>query len=472
MFKAIAAATATVALALGLSLAAVAPASAEGESNDPSFYQTPGTSEICQKFTPSGDITTVTATSFSIPAGDILTKVIIKAGNTGASGQGPENHGYYTDSTYEYPAAYTDLDWVHVSDLSSTTFSHPSGKNISHAIYCYIPAPPTDVAGAAAATNPVCTDNEIVSGFITVTITTGVTYVITNNADGTHTPIPFDGTTGKTGDLPAGSYTVAASPSSSAYHLTSAESIPLTIAANPTDCGKVSASVTPSAIVTDQTCNTQDLEKPFKVNGFITVGNLTGVTYTITADKDATHTPIPYDAVTGKTGLLVPGGYTVHPAAKSGFTLSSAADIRLTIAAYDGPCTGLDTHPLVDPSAVQQQIGCNTDGSYTLSSDQQDPAAVVWTVNGSIVSQGTYVVTTAGTYHVVAAPGPGFGFAKDTQTTWDFTFGVPTTCDLKTLALTGSADGMPMLAASGLFMLLGVALVRSGLRTRRRNAAS
>lgn len=569
MFKAIAAATATVALALGLSLAAVAPASAEGDSNSPSFYVTPNTSEVCAKWTPSGDTTTVTAASFSIPAGATLTKVIIKAGNTGAGGQGPENHGYYTDATYQYPAAYADLDWVHVSDLSSTTFSHPSGKNLSHAIYCYVPAPaptdvagaasatnpvctdgnivsgfitvtittgvnyvitnssntvipfdgttgktgnlpggsytvavsassssyhltsassipltiaadpedcgavlPTDVAGAAAATNPVCTDGNIVSGFITVTITTGVTYVITDDADGTHTPIAFDGTTGKTGDLPAGSYTVAVSASSSAYNLTSASSIPLTIAADPKDCGSVSDSVAPAAQATDQTCNKSDLENQFTVSGFITVFTTDKISYTITRDSDSST--YNYDA-NGKSDPLAPGDYTVHPEAKTGFTLSSTADIHLTIAPYDGVCQQEVTHPLVDPSAVQKQLGCGTDGSYTLTTDQLNPAAVTWTVNGSPVAPGTYVVTSAGTVHVVAVPGPGFGFAGDASQqvlTWDFTFAAPATCDLKTLALTGTDDGMPMLATSGLLLLLGAGLIRSGVRLRRTNAAS
>ena len=471
MFKAIAAATATVALALGLSLAAVAPASAEGVSNNASFYQTPGTGEVCAKWTPSGDTTTVGVASFSIPAGNILTKVVIKAGNTGASGQGPENHGYYTDATYAYPAAYADLDWTHVSNLSATTFSHPSGKNISHAIYCYVPAPPTDVAGsasatnpvcddgqivsgfisvtlttgvtyvitnssnavigfdgsgntaalsagnytvavsassnayhltsassiplsigadpegcgtvkptdvegAASATNPVCTENQVVSGFITVTITTGVSYVITNDADGTKTPIPFDGTTGKTGDLPEGSYTVAVSALDSSFHLTSAASIPLTINANPTDCGSVGDEVTPKADATDQTCNKDDLENQHTVNGFITVSNLTGITYKITADTDASHTAIPSNA-SGVTGLLVPGDYTVHPTAKSGFTLSSTDDIHVTIAKYAGVCQQEVTHPAVDPSATQKQLGCSTDGSYTLTTDQVNPNAVL-----------------------------------------------------------------------------------------------
>jgi len=466
MFKTFAAATATVVLALGLSLAAVAPASAEGDSNSPSFYVTPNTSEVCAKWTPSGDTTTVTAASFSIPAGATLTKVIIKAGNTGAGGQGPENHGYYTDATYQYPAAYADLDWEHVSNLSSTTFSHPSGKNLSHAIYCYVPAPaPTDVAGAASATNPVCTDGNIVSGFITVTITTGVTYVIT---DSSNNVIQFDGTTGKTGNLPGGSYTVAVSASSSAYNLTSASSIPLTIAADPTDCGSVDDSVAPAAVPTGQTCST-DPENAQKVPGFITLSNVGAITYTITRDSDSST--YKYDS-NGKSDPLEPGAYTVHPEAKPGKVLSSTDDIHVTVTAFDGNCQ-LPDHALVTPQ-VQQDPGCSAKGTYTLSNNLSDPAALTWTVNGLTVAEGVFKVNTPATVVVhAAANGPAYGLASGAQTDWTLTFASPATCgDLKTLALTGTDDGMPMLATSGLLLLLGAGLIRSGVRLRRTRAAS
>jgi hypothetical protein len=141
MIKRITAAVVALALALGLSLIATSPATAEGASNNASYYVTPSTSEVCQKFSPTGDISTWSLSSVTLPTGMVWTKVIIKAGNTGASGQGAENHGYYTSATYMYPVAYADLDWTQVSNLASTTFSHPSGKNISHAIYCYAHAP-------------------------------------------------------------------------------------------------------------------------------------------------------------------------------------------------------------------------------------------------------------------------------------------------------------------------------------------
>jgi hypothetical protein len=217
---------------------------------------------------------------------------------------------------------------------------------------------------------------------------------------------------------------------------------------------------------TDQLCTETGL-----TGGVITVVITPHVSYEIT---DSANAVVPFDATTGKTGPLAPGDYTVSVTADTGYHLTSAASYSLSIAPYTGPCKGLPTDATVDPSALQQQIGCKTDGSYTLSSDQEDPTAVIWTVNGSVVSQGTYLVSGAATFHITAAPRtPDFGFDGESQLiTWDFTFGVPSTCDLTTLALTGTDDGMPMLAASAMLMLLGVALVRSGLRIRRRNAAS
>jgi len=532
MFKTFAAATATVALALGLSLVAVAPANADETPptdptitapitdptdpatdpapttdptdpatdpaptdpatdnapppqqfsllsvqdgsepkifpNNPDSYETPGTGEVCAKL----DLNTssVSWTQFSLlPANATLTKVVIKAGNV-ADGGGPEDHGYYIDSTYAFPQATGAwaglISWTHVSDLNTTyTFTDDNGKGrtLSHAIYCWVPA--TDVTGSAVPTNPVCgTDSNVVPGFITVTVSNpAVTYKIQKG--GVDTGVTSGGA------LAAGTYVVLFSVPSGFNLTTPASSGDLVIGADPTNCGEVPDEVTPSAVPTGETCNV-DLESAQKVPGFITVSNVNVITYTITRDSDSST--YNYDA-NGKSDPLPSGAYTVHPVAKPGSTLSSAADIHVTVAAFDGVCQQEVTHPLVDPSAVQKQLGCSTDGSYTLTSDQLNPDAVLWTVNSSSVSQGTYAVTGAGTFHVTAAPAPGFGFAGDAQhqlLTWDFTFVVPSTCDLKTLALTGTDDGTPLLAASAMLMLLGVALVRSGLRIRRRDTAA
>ncbi len=452
MVKRISAIIAALSLALGLSLIGASPALAEGDSNSPSFYQTPGTNEVCQKFTPTGDVTTWSLSSVSLPAGMVWTKVIIKAGNTGAGGQGPEDHGYYTDATYKYPAASADLDWVQVSNLVATTFSHPSGKNISHAIYCYAPAPAIDVAGSASPADQTCANGTLVGGSITVVITTGVFYTI---KDASNATVPFDAGTGVTGALAPGSYTVLVS-ATAGYHLTSAATIPLTIAPYNGDCS-APVDVAGAASQTDQVCTDGNL-----VGGVITVTITPGVSYVIT---DSSNAVVPFDAATGKTGTLAPGTYSVAVTASSGYHLTSAATIPLTIAPYGDDCVQLDTHPLVDPSAAHVQMGCNTAGSYTLTSDQQDPASVVWTVNGSVVAQGTYSVPSAGHFVIDAAPGPGFGFAFGTQSEWIFDFGTPTTCDLKTLALTGSNpdDGLLL---GGFVVLFGLALLRVSHRIR------
>ncbi|MES1170125.1 MAG: hypothetical protein ABUL47_05500, partial [Leifsonia sp.] len=318
-------------------------------------------------------------------------------------------------------------------------------------------ATPVDVAGAASRTDQVCTDGSLVGGVITVTITPGVTYVIT---DSSNAVVAFDAGTGQTGALPPGTYSVAVT-ANSGYHLTSAATIPLTISPYGDDCGKVSTEVTPSASATDQSCSF-DGDTSSLVGGVITVDIQTGIDYTIT---DSGNVVIPFDAGTGTTGHLAPGAYTVHPSAQSGFTLSDASDIPLTIAAYDGKCGQLSTDALVDPSAAQVQMGCSTDGSYTLISDQLDPASVVWTVNGSVVPQGTYSVPSAGHFVIDAAPGAGFGFADKTQSEWIFDFTTPSTCDLKTLALTGSEpDGGFVLA--GFLVLFGLAALRMSRRVR------
>lgn len=208
---------------------------------------------------------------------------------------------------------------------------------------------------------------------------------------------------------------------------------------------------------TDQLCTVNGL-----TGGVITVVITPHVNYEIT---DSANAVVPFDATTGKTGPLAPGNYTVTVTADTGYHLTSAASYSLSIAAYDGKCGQLVTHPLVDPTAVQTQISCKAGGSYTLSSDQLDANAVVWTVNGSPVSQGTYSVTTAGHYVIDAAPGNGYGFADGTQSQWVFDFSTAS-CDLKTLALTGS-DPSGMFVLAGFLALFGLALVRrSALRRR------
>ncbi|MBC7402760.1 MAG: hypothetical protein H7279_06245, partial [Microbacteriaceae bacterium] len=222
--KKVTASVVTLMFAIGLSLVAVNSASAgqdEAFYNQESNYPINAT-EVCQKFTPPTGTTTWSLPSNELPAGDVWTKVIIKSGSTDAQQgrNGAANYGYYTNSAYINPAASTDLTWTHVADLAAMTFSHPNLDkvlhDISHVIYCYAPAPLTDVAGSASSTNEVCTEGALNGGVITVKVTTGVVYEIKNSSN---TVVPFDAVTGATSTLPSGAYTVQVS-AASGYHLT------------------------------------------------------------------------------------------------------------------------------------------------------------------------------------------------------------------------------------------------------------
>ncbi|MES2170829.1 MAG: hypothetical protein V4479_08925, partial [Actinomycetota bacterium] len=239
----------TLALAFCFSLVIVGPASATTNTNDPAYWQTPSTGEVCAKIDEPGG-TTWSLGSVTLPAGSVWTKVIIKSGSS--TGPNPsvdfENAVYYTSSTYKYPYPEATASFTQVANLSATTFSHPSGKNISHVIYCYAPAPSVPVAGAAVASAQTCSNNTLQDGHITVTITTGVTYEIRNSANAV---IPFNGTTGATAGLPAGNYTVNVT-ANSGYTLTTPSTVPVTITAYGDACALIP--VTPAASATPQTC--------------------------------------------------------------------------------------------------------------------------------------------------------------------------------------------------------------------------
>jgi hypothetical protein len=221
-----------------------------------------------------------------------------------------------------------------------------------------------------------------------------------------------------------------------------------------TDPGKCTITVTTVMPgVTDQTC-TVDGNVGTLHDGYIDIPATTGVDYSINGS-----------VVSSGPNYLTPGTYTVTAAAQPGYILSGypADGWSLTIAAAD-LCGDLITHPAVTPLVTVVQLGCSTSGSYTLSNDLADASAVFWTVNGSPVSQGTYQVTSAQTVTIhVDANGPAYGFNDPAQQQdWTLTFAAATSCDLKTLALTGSDPSGGMLLAYFLLLTgLGVVTVRA-----------
>lgn len=165
--------------------------------------------------------------------------------------------------------------------------------------------------------------------------------------------------------------------------------------------------------------------------------------------------------------VLKPGSYSVSAVANTGYFLDGYNGPWTEVLTSAAPCGDLITHPLVAPSAVQVQLGCFTNGSYTLSNDLSDAAALVWTVNGSTVSQGTYKVTAPSTVVVHAATsGPSYGLETGAITDWTFHFVRPTSCDLTTLALTGSTPMGPIIFGY-LLLVSGLALVAVRFARRR-----
>ena len=209
-------------------------------------------------------------------------------------------------------------------------------------------------------------------------------------------------------------------------------------------CLKDTKAVEPAA--TSEVCFS-DGTSTSHLDGSITIPNTEGVQYFIDGTAHAA----------GVVTLPV-GTYQVTAAAKTGYQLAAdyPADGWPEVLASDDTCGQLVTHPLVDPAATQVQLQCFAAGSYTLGNDLSDPAAIIWTVNGSTVAQGTYKISAPGTVTVHAeANGPTYGLEQGATQDWTFNFATPTTCDLKTLALTGSSP-------TG-WIVLGYILLISGL---------
>ena len=194
------------------------------------------------------------------------------------------------------------------------------------------------------------------------------------------------------------------------------------------------------------------------IQAFITIPNTPHVQYFI---NDVLQTT-PGDVI------LQPGTYKVSAAAETGYFLQGYNGPWTVVLTSAEPCGDLITHPLVFPLANPVPMGCFSDGSFTLSNSINDAAALTWTVNGSVVSQGTFRVGTASTVVVHAvANGPAYGLEAGATTDWTFHFARPTSCDLTTLALTGSSP-------TG-WIIFGYAMLVSGLAllalrfTRRRD---
>lgn len=220
-----------------------------------------------------------------------------------------------------------------------------------------------------------------------------------------------------------------------------------------TDPGDCKAEITPlEPDWTDQFCD-DSVDPRVVVEGAVVITPVAGLTYYL----DGAVVPNLQVGV-ASTIEVTPGLHqlTVTVDDPSKYKLADGVDLPFERTIAAGEC--LPTFPLLTPATSSNQIGCFTAGSYTLSNDLDDPAAVTWTVNGSQVAEGKYTVTGSGTVTITAtANGPDYGFNPGVQTSWTYDFKKPTVCDIETLALTGQ-NPTGLLIAADLLVVAGLAL--------------
>jgi hypothetical protein len=216
------------------------------------------------------------------------------------------------------------------------------------------------------------------------------------------------------------------------------------VTATPTDelCEPISGELSPGSIL-------------------VTIDPSGGATVEYRVKGDLVWIPLTANPITD-----LPGGTTLEfkVTAAGGYTLVTPSTFEKTVA--EDNAVGCQTFPGVTPLASQDP-GCTVPSSFTIGNSIDDPAALSWTANGAPIAEGLHVVNSAATIELVATANPGYGIEGDPQTEWTFTFPKSATCDLTTLALTGLTDTTPALALTAFLGLLGLAMVRSGIRANR-----
>ena len=211
-------------------------------------------------------------------------------------------------------------------------------------------------------------------------------------------------------------------------------------------------------------------------------GVQTSVPAGMTADGTTCSTP-PTDVCTNIVGVQteVPAGMTLDgtecvtpPVDVCANIVGVQTTVPADMVQVGAACLPFQLPPMavVTPTVVSNNITCTAGGSYTLGEADGITDAIVWKVDGNLVTAGTHAVTTAGTHTVTAVPGDGHGFdfGIDNPSSWVLSFTAPQDCgDLTTLALPGETlastgtDGgsvnLGLLFAGGLLMLGGALVI-------------
>jgi hypothetical protein len=162
----------------------------------------------------------------------------------------------------------------------------------------------------------------------------------------------------------------------------------------------------------------------------------------------------------------VPGDYTVVAKADTGHAFpdgTTEKSFAVTIAPKStAKICDPPTLAIVTPTFSQTPLSCTAVGSYTLSA--VDPGTIDWSVNGGpLTTGGTFPVSTAQSIQLVATPhDPADGLDpawtyNNSSNILTLTFAAPTTtCDLTTLAFTGTGKSIQLTLVALLFVLAGL----------------
>jgi hypothetical protein len=265
---------------------------------------------------------------------------------------------------------------------------------------CLVPVPagdPVFVDAACDAANP----GTSFVGTYTVLLADHVHYVASVNGSTPPTPLVV----GVANQAQPGDVVVITPIADDGYVISpqiAAEKLTHTFA-EPGDCLVKADFVQPQA--TSQSCVVTGDDEGLDAKTAVT-HTLTDAFITIPSLALSPHVTYFIDGVVAAPGdhVLAPGTYLVSAMANTGYFLTGYNGPWTEVLTSAEPCGDLITHPLVSPSAVQVRMGCLSNGSYTLSNDLSDSAALTWTVDGSTVAEGTYKVNTVGvvTIHVAA----------------------------------------------------------------------
>ena len=343
---------------------------------------------------------------------------------------------------------------------SSYAFKDLQGSGISHAGFIVVSVP-TPVTPAASVEQIDCFEEELVGGTITVDLTKqGVTYTI-EDAEGD--PVAFDATTGTTGMLAPGTYTVfGVDGDATDDFAVSAFEQDFTIDPFTEDCGGELGSVVVPIVTYVDRC---EGEGPNALRfATFTVTDVENASYTYTVNGGA---PIAVD-FGGEETVTIPVNpldmvvVTATPA--EGFELNDGYEPWSHSFIGAAFCPG--TFPATVAAADITPADC--EGSDVVVTLTNEPG-VVWTLNGQVVdgnavhelAPGSAVTLTAG----LEGPEGAYTWSEpDQQTLWTADGTSDEDC-LSSLAYTGTNVGTEWIGVAAVLMMI----VGMGFVIRRRS---